>query len=69
MTLLLGCVIEIFGVHATIWLWILVNLSWMVLDVLLIYGILKRKLNYVLSWLIAHMITLLVRFHILKIEV
>ena len=61
LAVLSGYVIEIVGIHATIWLWILLNLAWMAFDVLLIYGILNRRLDFLLSWLIAHLITLMVR--------
>ena len=64
LAVLSGYVIEIVGIHATIWLWILLNLAWMAFDVLLIYGILNRRLDFLLSWLIAHMITLMVRYQI-----
>ena len=61
LAVLSGYVIEVVGIHATIWLWILLNLAWMAFDVLLIYGILNRRLDFLLSWLIAHLITLMVR--------
>ena len=52
--------ITIFGIHATIWLWIVFHLLLMGLDILLIYGILKKKLVLLLCWLFVHVLSLVV---------
>ena len=56
----LAYVVSIIGTHAAIWIWILIHLGWTVTDVLIIYGISTKRHAFLLPWLVAHMLTLIV---------
>jgi hypothetical protein len=52
--------VQSLGYYAVIWVSIVINVVWMIPDVLLLVGISKKKTGFMMVWLVVKMILLVV---------